>query len=261
MTRVSQYEIKGIALPLGVGLLAGLSSGLFGVGGGIIMVPLFIYLLKLDQKRAHATSLAAVVPIALIGAWGYGTHGNVVLSAAAFVLAGSLIGAMYGARLLQRISLPHIQILFASVLLATSVRLMWSSVPTEIFIGPASHFFLFGVGLLSGVLSGLLGVGGGIFVVPALITAAGLSSLEARGTSLAVIVGTSFAGAVTHMRRGTLDQRIAALCGLGGIPGAFLGVSLSHDLTEDLVVKVLAAVIVLVAVQQLRSARRGLAAV
>ena len=261
MTERTSHILKSAVAPLGVGVLAGLSSGLFGVGGGIVMVPLFVYLLKIDQKRAHATSLAAVVPIALVGAWGYGTHGNVVISAVVFVLAGSVIGATYGARLLQRVSLPYIQILFASVLLATSVRLVWSAAPTEIFSGQASHIFLFGVGLFSGVLSGLLGVGGGLFVVPALITAAGLSSLEARGTSLAAIVGTALGGAMTHVLRGNVEVRIAILCGLGGIPGAVLGVMASHDLNEGLVVKALAGVIVFVAFQQLRSARQGLAAV
>jgi uncharacterized membrane protein YfcA len=241
-------------------VLAGLSSGLFGVGGGILIVPLLVYLLKLDQKRAHATSLAAVVPIALVGAWGYGTHGNVNLSAVIYVLLGSIVGATYGAKILHRISLPAIQILFAFMLMLSGLRLLWSVDPTHLFHGWASHAFLIVVGLFSGVLSGLLGVGGGIFVVPALISAAGLSSLEARGTSLAAIVGTALGGAVTHALRGNVEIRLAALCGLGGIPGAFLGVSLSHNLSEGLVVKALAAVILLVAIGQLRSARQGLSA-
>jgi len=255
------HVFKAIVIPLVIGLLAGLSSGLFGVGGGFIMVPLFVYLMKLDQKRAHATSLAAVVPIAFVGALGYGTQGNVVISAAAFVLAGSIIGATYGARLLQTIALPRIQILFAAILIATAIRLVWSVAPTQLVHGLSSHVFLFGVGLASGVLSGLLGVGGGLFVVPALITATGLSSLEARGTGLAAIVGTALGGAITHVLRGNVEIRLAVLCGLSGIPGAFLGVIASHDVSESIAVRALAVLIVFVAVQQLRSARRGLAAV
>lgn len=260
MTKDTGYAIKDLALPVVVGVLAGLSSGLFGVGGGIIMVPLFVYWLKLDQRRAHATSLAAVVPIALIGAWGYGTHGNVDFVAAGYVLAGSILGAMYGARMLQRIALPAIQILFAVVLLLSGLRLLWSVAPAHIFHGWGSHLFLIAIGLLSGVISGLLGVGGGLFVVPALIATVGLNSLEARGTSLAVIVGTAFAGAVTHFRHGNIEHRVAWMSGLGGVPGAIAGVMVSHELSESLVVKALALVIVLVAVQQLRSARQGLAA-
>jgi len=260
VTQALPLNFKQVVLPLGIGVVAGLSSGLFGVGGGILIVPLFIYLLKLDQKRAHATSLAAVVPIALVGAWGYGTHGNVDLSAVVYVLLGSVIGATYGARMLHRISLPVIQILFACMLTISGFRLLWSVSPTHLFHGWASHLFLIVVGLFSGVLSGLLGVGGGIFVVPALISAAGLSSLEARGTSLAAIVGTALGGAVTHALRGTVEIRLALLCGLGGVPGALLGVAISHDLSEGLVVKALAAIILLVAGQQLRSARQALAA-
>ena len=252
--------MRAVALPVVIGIAAGLSSGLFGVGGGIVMVPLFVYLLKLDQKRAHATSLGAVVPIAFVGAWGYHTHGNVDYVAVCYVLAGSILGAMYGARMLKRISLPAVQILFAAVLLMSALRLFWSVAPAHFLHGLMSHLFLVVVGLFSGVMSGLLGVGGGLFVVPALIATAGLTSLEARGTSLAIIVGTALAGAITHVRHGNVDQRVALLCGLGGVPGAFLGVILSHDLSESLVVKALAIVIICVAGQQLRSAQRGLSA-
>ena len=259
MSKQTTRIFKGLVTPLGVGLLAGLSSGLFGVGGGIIMVPLFVYILKLDQKRAHATSLAAVIPIALVGAWGYGTHSNVDVAAVVYVLAGSIFGAMFGARMLHRVALPAIQSLFAVVLLLSGFRLLWSVTPAHIFHGWGSHVVLIIVGLLSGVISGLLGVGGGLLVVPALISTAGLTSLEARGTSLAVIVGTALVGALTHVRQGNVEQKIALWCGLGGVLSALLGVQLSHDLSESLVVKCLAALLILVAVEQLRSARRGIA--
>jgi len=248
---------KGAVVPLGIGLLAGLSSGLFGVGGGIIMVPLFVYLLKIDQKRAHATSLAAVIPIALIGACGYWTHGNVIWPAVLFVLAGAVCGAAYGASMLHRISLPLIQVLFGSLLLLSGLRLVWSAAPHEVFHGLASDVFLVLMGLFSGTVAGLLGVGGGIFVVPALIATAGLTSLEARGTSLAVIVGTAIVGAITHARQRNIEPRVAWLTGLGGVPGAFLGVVVSHDLSENLAIKALAALIFIVGIRQLRSAMLG----
>jgi nitrate/nitrite transporter NarK len=78
---------------------------------------------------------------------------------------------------------------------------------------------------------------------------------------LAAIVGTALGGAITHVLRGNVEIRLAMLCGLGGIPGVFLGVLASHDVSESIAVRALAALIVFVAVQQLRSARRGLAAV
>jgi uncharacterized membrane protein YfcA len=161
--------------------------------------------------------------------------------------------------MLQRIALPAIQILFAVVLLLSGLRLLWSIEPAHLIHGLASHVLLITVGVLSGVISGLLGVGGGLLVVPALISTAGLTSLEARGTSLAVIVGTALVGALTHVRQGNVEQKIALWCGLGGVLSALLGVRLSHDLSESLVVKCLAGLLILVAVEQLRSARRGIA--
>jgi uncharacterized membrane protein YfcA len=90
---------KGVELAL-IGLAAGLSSGLFGIGGGTVLVPLLVWRLGFDQHRAHATSLAAIVLIAVAGAATFAADGEVDLEIALALALGGVIGAPLGARVM-----------------------------------------------------------------------------------------------------------------------------------------------------------------
>lgn len=111
---------------LAVGLAAGLLSGLLGVGGGIVIVPLLVLLAGFSQKRAHATSLAAVVPIASVAAATYASEGEVSLTIAASIALGSLVGAPLGARWMSNMSEGNLKITFGSILAVMGVFLVWS---------------------------------------------------------------------------------------------------------------------------------------
>lgn len=235
-----------------IGFLAGVLAGLFGVGGGFLMVPLYLAWLKIDQKKAHATSLAAVVPIAISGAIGYAATGDVDWTAAAYLLAGSFFGAMYGAKLLHTISLPKLQLVFGILLTVSAARLLWSAQPTQLLDGLAGHTMLIFVGFFAGTMSGLLGIGGGIIMVPAMIIAAGLNAVEARGTSLAVIVGSGISGTLAHHKRGNIIFPIAILSGLAGIPATYIGIYLSHNLPERISVAIFAGILFTIAFQQFK---------
>jgi uncharacterized membrane protein YfcA len=104
-----------------VGALGGLLSGLLGVGGGIVMVPLLVLWLGVDQRTAHATSLGAIIPIGLAGLVTYGVAGEVRLPEALALLAGSLLGAQIGAGALARIDERALKAVFGVFLLAVSV--------------------------------------------------------------------------------------------------------------------------------------------
>lgn len=249
MTQLTFNEKKRTVL---IGLLAGILAGLFGVGGGFLMVPLYIAWLKIDQKKAHATSLGAIIPIAVAGAIGYASTGDVDWQAGAYLLAGAFFGAMYGAKLLQTISLPKLQLVFGVLLTFSAIRLFWSADPTQLVDGVAGHLLLVAVGLFAGTLSGLLGIGGGIIMVPAMIIASGLTAIEARGTSLAVIVGSSISGAYSHFKRDNIIIRIAFISGLAGIPATFFGIYLSQNLPERISVGIFAVIILTIAAEQFK---------
>ena len=107
-------------------MTAGFLSGLFGVGGGLIMVPALVLLVGMAQHRAHATSLAAIVPIAVVGASIFGGAENVNLLAAALLIAGSLLGVQAGTRLMDRLSGDRLALVFGGFVLVVAVAMLLS---------------------------------------------------------------------------------------------------------------------------------------
>jgi uncharacterized membrane protein YfcA len=109
-----------------IGLAAGVLSGLFGIGGGIIMVPAMVLFAGLAQRNAAATSLAAIVPIAAIGALIFGGARSVDLAAAAALVVGSLAGVQVGSRLMGRVSEYWLRVAFAVFIAAVAVAMLLS---------------------------------------------------------------------------------------------------------------------------------------
>ena len=112
-----------IAAGVAVGLVAGLLSGLLGVGGGIVMVPLLVGVIGLSQHEAHATSLAAIVPIAAVGALRFGAEGTVDLRLAVLLALGSLVGAPLGAKVMARTAEGTLKMLFGALMVVVAVQL------------------------------------------------------------------------------------------------------------------------------------------
>jgi len=110
----------------GIGLAAGVLSGLFGVGGGIIMVPAMVLLAGMAQQQASATSLASIVPIAAVGALIFGRADSIDLPAAAVLIIGSAVGVQIGARLMTRIGDNRLRIGFAAFMIVVAVTMLVS---------------------------------------------------------------------------------------------------------------------------------------
>ncbi|HXF50301.1 MAG TPA: sulfite exporter TauE/SafE family protein [Dehalococcoidia bacterium] len=106
------------------GAAGGLFSGLTGVGGGAVMVPMLVGLLRLSQHRAHGTSLAIIVFVASAAAVPYALAGNIDWPLAGMLAAGAALGVYAGARAMQRIPARQLRVLFGLFLLATSIRLL-----------------------------------------------------------------------------------------------------------------------------------------
>lgn len=111
---------------LGVGLAAGVLSGLFGVGGGILFVPALVVIAGLPQVEAAATSLAAMIPVAAVGAWRQHSRGNVRWRPALLLGFTSIAGIAGGAALAESLPEDALRTLFALLLLAVAARLVWS---------------------------------------------------------------------------------------------------------------------------------------
>lgn len=214
---------------LAIGAIGGLFSGLFGVGGGFIMVPLLMAWLRFDQRRASATSLLAIIPPAALSASLYGARGQIDLLAAAIIAIGAIAGTPLGALLLRRISLVWLKWLFIAGLLATALRLV-IVVPERggaLDYGVVTVLGLVVLGVLMGVLAGLLGVGGGIVAVPVLIAVFGVGDLLAKGTSLLAMIPGAVAGTLTNLRGGLVRWQEALTMGGAAAAMSLVGVWLA----------------------------------
>jgi uncharacterized membrane protein YfcA len=114
-----------ITLYIVLGLVAGVLSGLLGIGGGIIIVPALIILFGLSQQQAQGTTLALMIPpIGLLAAWTYYNHGYVDLKIAGFICLGFFVGGFFGAKLATGISTQVLQKIFGVALLLTAIYMI-----------------------------------------------------------------------------------------------------------------------------------------
>jgi uncharacterized protein len=210
---------------IGIGLLAGLMSGLFGVGGGTVIVPLLVLFLRFDQRLAAGTSLAAIVPTATVGVISYAVHGSVAWIPALILAAGAVVGAQIGTWLLPRLSQFALRLGFVGflVVVIVSLFLVVPSRDAELVLTWVTIVGLVVLGVITGILAGLLGVGGGVVVVPALLLLFGTSDLIAKGTSLLMMIPTAVSGTVGNMRRRNVDLVAAALVGVAACTTTALG--------------------------------------
>ena len=244
-----------------VGAAGGLLSGAFGVGGGILMVPLLITFARMDQRRASATSLAAIVPAAIAGSLTYFANGEIDLLAALFVAIGGIVGSWIGSWLLRRLSLGWLRWMFIALLIAVAVRMVLV-VPVrgdrllELEVLPILG--MIALGIVIGIASGLFGIGGGVIMVPAFIALFGMSDLVAKGTSLAVMIPTAISGTVANTRAGLVDLKVALIVGLAATVASFGGVAIAFLLPPEWSAWLFAALLVVAAVQlTVRAVRLG----
>lgn len=244
---------------IGIGLLAGLLSGLFGVGGGTVIVPLLVLLLHFDQRLAAGTSLAAIVPTASVGVISYAVSGSVAWVPALILAAGAVVGAQIGTRLLPRISQTALRWGFVGFLLVVIVSL-FLVIPSRDAVFELTWITglaLVALGLITGVLAGLIGVGGGVIVVPVLMLAFGTSDLVAKGTSLLMMIPTAVSGTIGNVRTKNVDLRAAIVIGASACTTTALGAWIA-TLIDPTAGNILFAVyLVVIAVQMALKAVRG----
>jgi uncharacterized membrane protein YfcA len=249
-----------LALAL-IGVVGGILSGLFAIGGGILMVPLLVWRAQLDQRRASATSLAAILPAAVVGSATYLAHGEVDIAAAAFIAIGAAGGAAIGGLLLRRIPLVALRWMFIIFILAVAARLLFLTPQRgeDLALSTGVALGYVALGLVMGVASGLFGIGGGIIAVPLLVSFFAVSDLVAKGTSLLVTIPTSLVGTAGNRRADLVDLRVALVVGVAAavaaVPAAFLALLIPARLSAVLFSVLLFAVATQLTVKSVRAAR------
>jgi uncharacterized membrane protein YfcA len=221
-----------ILVCIAAGLIAGLAGGMFGVGGGVIIVPFLILALKFDQHKAQGTSLFSLsLPVAALGMVNYYQEGSVHvmvgLTLAAAMAVGSFLGARFALRLpattMRRAFCIFISIIAAYLFFKSAI--LHSQAITELHELPVwAYPACILAGLIAGLTGGLFGVGGGVIVVPFMALALAFPQHLAQGTSLlALTLPVAGFGAYNYWKKGSVDLRSGACVSIGVVFGSFLG--------------------------------------
>lgn len=256
------------------GCVVGLSLGLTGGGGAIFAVPLLVYGLRVPAKEAVGVSLAAVGTTSCVGFLHRWKHGEVEIRTGLLFAIAGMLGAPLGTWLAGMIADSVLLLAFAGLMIAVAMRL-WrqaarsSSVsatpdcvvaesqdgPTcrrdaagTLILSSRCALLLLFAGVLTGVLSGLFGVGGGFVIVPALVLLSGMSMHRAVGTSLMVVFLVSLSGIGAHVWAGwEIPPVVTGWFVLGGIAGLFAGQKLGRRLSGPVLQRLFAVAILAVA--------------
>lgn len=182
-------------------ILIGLSLGLMGGGGSILTVPILVYALDMDPKLSIALSLAIVGATSLIGSVSHFKAGNINIKVAVIFGPVAMLGTFIGAKFIAPYFSGAAQlILFAVVMIIASYFMVKGRKETDVTdVKPLNIPLIVGEGMFVGILTGLVGVGGGFMIVPALVLLANIPMKEAVGTSLLIIAFKSFAGFAGYM--------------------------------------------------------------
>jgi uncharacterized membrane protein YfcA len=209
------------------GVLIGAALGLLGGGGSVLTVPIFVYVLGFSPKEAIAMSLAVVAATSAFGTVGYWRAGHVNVRIATVFGGVAMLGTLLGVRLARFIPGTTQMVMFGAVMLAAAVFMLRGRPPCdgqrrERTRSIASTVKVVAGGLLVGSLTGIVGVGGGFLIVPALVLMQ-MPLRAAVGTSLLVITGTCVVGVLGYLGHVSLDWAAVALVAAGTLPGMALG--------------------------------------
>lgn len=271
-------------LIVGLGGLVGLLSGMFGVGGGFLTTPLLIFY-GIPPMVAAASAASQVTGASVSGVYSHLARGTVDLRMGGVMVAGGFVGTLLGAvifSILQRLGQIDTVIAILYVLLLGSIGLMmaresigallamkrgeaaparrrrhhpivaalplrWRFYASGLYISPLAPFLL---GIFSGVLTMLLGIGGGFVLVPAMLYILGMQTQVVIGTSLFQILFVTMATTMVHsLTTKAVDLVLAFLLLLGSVTGAQIGTHLSMKVRPEYLRVILAFIVLVVAVR------------
>lgn len=263
-------DLAGLLVLLVTGAVAGFSSGLAGVGGGFIMVPVQYALLSgsgLDQsiavRIAFGTSLAVALPAAVMSAAGHHRRGAVDWRAAVLMGIAAFLAGLAGGTAAAHLPGTVLRVGFALLVIIMGVR-MWFPLTAAGQTGDGSSLagFLL-TGAVVGLISGLAGIGGGIFLVPILVLWLGFPMHRAVGTSSACLIFSTSGGVCSYIFNGLgvsglpatavgyVDLVQWAALAATSIPLVIAGVRAAHGLPADRLKKVFSVVMAVIGILML----------
>jgi uncharacterized membrane protein YfcA len=233
-------------LALGLGYVIGLTLGLLGGGGSILTVPALVYLVGQTPQVAVTASLMIVGTNSAVGAMFHRSSGNLNWRIA-LIFGGTGMLTAYFAAGLSKLFAPNVLlIMFALLMLAVAVLMLLrpEKAKNQTSDTERQWWVVIGAGAIVGILTGLLGVGGGFLIVPALVMLVGLPMQQAVGTSLVIIAMNSLAGLLGHLGESAIDWGLISIFAITGILGTFTGTRLADRIPSKYLQRLFAVFII-----------------
>jgi len=235
-------------------VVIGILGALLGLGGGVFLIPFLVFVFNLPMHQAIATSIVAVIATSSAAASVNIERQTVNVRLGMLLEIGTVFGAILGGLTANYLSNRTLTKIFSLLLLAVSIGVLGGSF-VETTDGKTIGYSvkrvpgLLGISLIAGNISGLLGVGGGIFKVPAMHIVGGIPLKAAAATSNFMIGVTAAASAFIYFANGHLNPLVGATAALGVLGGSFLGVNLSRKVKSRSLTWIFAVVLLIMAVQ------------
>jgi len=234
-TRAMIATVLQIAAAAGLGIASGLLGGMFGVGGGFVVIPLLGMFYGLHQQAAQGTALVMVVPNVLFGLWRYRQRFGMDLRMAGIIAGSALVTTYPTARLATGLDPHRLRLAFAAFLAGLAVTVAYRTF--RVVLAPVRRpalgwGWVWLVGALGGIASGFFGVGGA-FIAPPLLTAFfGVRQVEAQGLGLALVAPAGIIALLTYASAGQVDWLVGVPLGIGGMAAISAGVAFAGRLPE-----------------------------
>jgi uncharacterized membrane protein YfcA len=229
-------NVLDVLLDLSLGLVLGTLGGLFGIGGGLIAIPIIGLFFGLDQLMAQGTALVMVVPNVVLAVRRYNQHNRIDLRQAAALAIPGLCSALLASHI--ALSLPSevmrlFFVVFLLVLAFYNLHRLLTRAPSG---GTQLRHGLFALGVLgavSGVMGGLMAVGSAVVATPGLTSLFGASQVVAQGLSLALALPSTLVTLISYALHGQVDWVLGIPMAMGGLASISWGVRLAHSLPEQ----------------------------
>ena len=227
-----------------IGLVGGLLSGLLGVGGGVIFVPLLTYMTTKNFKVNTGISSMAIIFVASASGFTYIMNGITLTFNILYLIVGGIVGGYIGSKLTAMIKTKSLEKIFSLLLVIVSIR-MFLNGNFESSFNENPIFYII-IGIVTGILSGLLGIGGGIVRIPLLIIFGGLENIVAQGFSLIATIPTAMTAAVTKLKGNPELIKQGTYIGLFGIIGSIIGGNAAFLMSQNVLNTVFAIFLLIV---------------
>ena len=214
-----------------VGVLVGTLSGFFGIGGGMILIPVLMFL-GIDIKTAIGISIVQMVFSSLYGSYLNHKRGSLILGEGIWVGVGGFVGGLFGARVSTMIPDRVLEYMFLGLLTFALVRLFSSKLSDDGSVKTLNKITLFAVGLLIGVFAISLGVGGSILLTPILAGFLLYPIKKAVSAGLFFVAFSSISGLFSHLSAGTIDLEKGLYVAVASLLGVFIGIWLKDKVSS-----------------------------